>query len=125
MKSKSVWMLTMLMLALLLAPMALKAQTQEPDDVDLEILDPALDDDTGTTASAEVVPAQTPPWPVCRFGHWIRSGPGYPPVCTRQHIDALNGPLAPCSIITIGGVKYHIRKVVRTSRGWIITIKRI
>jgi hypothetical protein len=109
----------LLMLALLLAPMAgLRAQTT--GDADFEILEttaPASDTATATPAQA--------PWPVCRNGHWIRSAPGYPPVCTVQHIDALQGPLAPCSIITIGGVKYHILRVVKTTTGWIITIRRI
>lgn len=115
MHRKTVFAVAALLLAtLLLTPMA-GLRAQDLEEADIEVL-AYSDADADADAAA---------WPVCQTGHWIRSGPGYPPVCTREHIDALHGPLGPCSIIIINKVKYHIRRVQKTDRGWIITVVKV
>lgn len=83
-------------LALDAEPAAAKAAAAADDPEptpDIEELE--LDSDPTTSAAASIV---------CRFGHW-RNGPRQ---CRIEHIDALIGPLAPCSYIKVGGRWYHI-----------------
>ncbi len=117
MHRKPVFVVAALLLALLLSPMA-GLRAQDADEAILEVVDPAFN------GAAEPAPEPTA-WPVCATGHWIGTAPGYPAVCTKEHIDALYGPLGPCSIIVVNKVKYHIRKVQRTERGWIITVVKV
>jgi len=118
MKSKTA-VVAMVLLSLLLAPLV-SLRAQDLEGADLEVLEPSLVTDPAPTATATAAA-----WPVCQNGHWIRSSEGYPAVCTKEHIDDLIGPLGPCSIIVINKIKYHIRKVVKTDRGWIITVVKV
>ena len=119
MNRKPFFVVAALLLVLFLTPMS-GLRAQDFEGADLEVLDPAFNPSTdpAPTATAEA-------WPVCQNGHWIRSAPGYPEVCTREHIDALYGPLGPCSIIVVNKVKYHILRVQKTDRGWIITVVKV
>jgi hypothetical protein len=108
--------ITLMLLALLLAPLAgLRAQDAGAD---LELLEPSLVQSTPTATASTA-------WPVCQTGHWVRSSPGYPAVCTKEHVDDMFGPLGPCSIIVVNKINYHIVKIVKTDRGWLITVEHV
>jgi hypothetical protein len=113
MKTKSMLLALLLMLIGLMVLPANPVLAQDEDE-EFEFDEPiATDTEPGADAAAA-------PWPVCAYGHWIRSRFPSPPACTREHIDDLRGPLAPCSFIKIGGRWYHIVYVRRPYPGKVI-----
>lgn len=110
-------LLLMLMGLVTLSALPLLAQTEEDEEFE-------FDEPIATDTGAPEPDAAAAAWPVCAWGHWIRSRFPSPPPCTWEHIDDLRGPLAPCSFIKIGGRWYHIVKVTRPFPGRVIITVR-
>ena len=121
MKAKPLFLVLLLMLVGLVALPATPVLAQE-DYEEFEFEEPIAIPDPATDA---VTDAAAAPWPVCQWGHWIRSRFPSPPVCTREHIDDIRGPVAPCSFIKIGGRWYHIVSVRRVPGKVILGVRPV